>query len=565
MIDDDVEGHPNAPDFDDDELAPPHEPPGRVTRRSGAGVVELPEIVISTDMEHIVNQAESALLRCQRVFTNARRLVHVVRDPGPPPDHEDDRKIRREAGTPLAAPLKTRAIQELCGSAATWLRWKVTRKTEELVPAMVPAWVAETLMQRDQWKLPQLDGISDSPVFRRDGTVHSEPGYDPRSRVLFDPRGVIFPRVPDQPTPGDAGDALAELLEPFVDFPFVDGSSRTAVAAVIMTIIARSAIRGVTPMFPINATKGGTGKGLLGNLVGIIATGKIPAMTTHTHDEEELRKRLMASAMEATSVVNIDNVSGSLGSGVLDAVITAGELTDRVLGLSENRTVPIRFVLMATGNQIQYRADTGRRIVPIDLNAQVERPEDRSGWQHDDVKEYVRAERPRLVVAALTVLRAFAVAGRPRHGLAPMGGFEEWDELVRGAIIFAGGADPVAGTARIREEGDDEEGEKLRALITTWHLVYGGLEKTIADIVATVTKSDDPAHGALRDALASYCRHGKIDNGQIGQALKRSKGRVIGELFLEPAGITDGSRRWKLARVSGEGASGAKGAGKQTS
>jgi hypothetical protein len=81
-------------------------------------------------------------------------------------------------------------------------------------------------------------------------------------------------------------------------------------------------------------------------------------------------------------------------------------------------------------------------VVPIDLDPKVEHPEDRK-FKRADLIGYVQENRPRLVAAALTVLRAFVVAGWPAHGQPPKGSFEAWDQLVRSAIIWAGGADPL--------------------------------------------------------------------------------------------------------------------------
>ena len=41
--------------------------------------------------------------------------------------------------------------------------------------------------------------------------------------------------------------------------------------------------------------------------------------------------------------------------------------------------------------------------------------------------------RTGIVAAILTILRAYHVAGRPKHTHPPMGSFEGWDALIRGA------------------------------------------------------------------------------------------------------------------------------------
>src|SRR5262249_48959668 len=75
------------------------------------------------------------------------------------------------------------------------------------------------------------------------------------------------------------------------------------------------------------------------------------------------------------------------------------------------------------------KGDTARRVVPIDLESLLERPQDRKDFQHPMLLEWVRQEYPRLVSAALTVLRAYFVAGCPKQNVT-YGSFEAWSDLV---------------------------------------------------------------------------------------------------------------------------------------
>lgn len=128
--------------------------------------------------------------------------------------------------------------------------------------------------------------------------------------------------------------------------------------------------------------------------------------------------------------------------------------------------------------------------MPIDLAAKIEQPEDRTTFQHPSLLAYVRAQRQRLVVAALTVLRAFFVAGRPAHGGTRMGSFEAWDDLIRSAVIWAGlgdpasAEDPESGRGRVRAEADDDT-EDLAGLLAALDRVF---ERGIGFTTATVLK-----------------------------------------------------------------------------
>ena len=56
-------------------------------------------------------------------------------------------------------------------------------------------------------------------------------------------------------------------------------------------------------------------------------------------------------------------------------------------------------------------------------------------------------------------------------GLNLLGSFEAWSDLVRGALIWLGAADPVDSMAALRKK--DPEREELRAVTAQWRSVIG--------------------------------------------------------------------------------------------
>src|SRR5207244_2276955 len=129
----------------------------------------------------------------------------------------------------------------------------------------------------------------------------------------------------------------------------------------------------------------------------------------------------------------------------------------------------------------------------------VEFPEERSGFRYPELLKHVREHRAELVVAALTVLTAYNEAGRPNHGETPMGSFESWDHLIRGACVWVGLKDPCAGRERIRAEGDHDL-EAIRAVFTTWHEAFGSEGMTVAQVRAMAERGKDP-HGREGDLV----------------------------------------------------------------
>lgn len=170
-----------------------------------------PQIVLSADRSEVVDAAERALAAMGGVYVRGRRLVRVVRDRGLPG------WLKRPQGSPVIVPIDRDHLLDRLGRVATWLVVKddAPRKTSP------PVWVAAMLLARGEWNLPQLESIADAPVFRADGSILDVAGYDAQTRVIYDPCGATFPPVPAAPSREHATSALADLLEPFAEFPFV--------------------------------------------------------------------------------------------------------------------------------------------------------------------------------------------------------------------------------------------------------------------------------------------------------------------------------------------------------
>jgi hypothetical protein len=374
---------------------------------------------------------------------------------------------------------------------------------------------------------------------------------------MYDPGAAVFDSVPSEPSRDDARRALDQLAEVIRDFPFLDGggsvakvgSDRSAALAAILTPFARHVIDGPTPLFAIRAPTAGTGKTLLADVVAVLATGRAAARIVQGKNEDEDRKRLLAIGLEGALIVLIDNVEDLLGSPPLAAALTARTVKDRILGRSQMIEVRLDPVWIATGNNLSFQGDLGRRVVPIDLDAGVEIPEERSRFAHPKLLAWVMAERGRLVAAALTVLRAWVVAGRPQLKLTRFGSFEAWSETIRALLVWLGEADPTLGRERIRRVGDPER-EALQTLLEAWHARFGEDPRTLAAGVAEA--ENDPA---LKVALAGLDRKSDgrtLNLRRLGYLFRRNNGRIVGGLRLEATGErTSEGASWRVTRGTG--------------
>jgi hypothetical protein len=233
------------------------------------------------------------------------------------------------------------------------------------------------------------------------------------------------------------------LLEPFEEFPFEANADALVPAAIVMTALAMGALEGANyPCFLLDANVQGTGKTLLADACSWILTGReVPKQTFPADDKNELEKILGAAARAATPMLMLDNINGTFGGDAIEQRATCrGRSQFRLLGQSKNENLPWRTVILASGNNVRTTVDMRRRVIRCRLLAKEENPEERP-IKRTDLRGWIIANRPRLVVAALTVLRAYVVAGRPKQEIGNMGNFEEWCGLVAAALKWTSGVD----------------------------------------------------------------------------------------------------------------------------
>jgi putative DNA primase/helicase len=315
----------------------------------------------------------------------------------------------------------------------------------------------------------------------------------------------------------------------------------------MLTAVARFAVGGPVPLFAYRATAPGSGKGLNVDVISLTTTGRRAACTAADRSTEEMRKMLLALAIEGAGIVVFDNIEGAFGSAALAMALTSEEIEDRVLGLSKRARASLRTTTwFATGNNTTFKGDLARRVVVIDMDAEVEHPEDRQDFEISNLRAWTRQHRAELVIAALTILRAYICAGKPLHGGPRMGSFEEWDDLIRGACIWADFGDPLESRSRLRKEGDaDLDG--LRAALAVWALRFGDTAVTTS---AAIDRSREDTE--LRSALATLTGSTveRLDAVRLGYAMRKARGRVADGLKFECAEErVAGKRRWRVVKA----------------
>ena len=432
--------------------------------------------------------------------------------------------------------------------APRFITVRETNDAIQRVAAHPPDWSVKALDARGNYPgIRVIQGIVGFPILHEDGTVRETPGYDPATGLIYEPT-CETPKIGIAPTHSDAIAARDRLLDVVSDFPFEKPAHRSTWLAVLLTPLSRHTFAGPAPLFAFDANAAGSGKTLLAETVSITANGRDVSRMANPRDDEECRKLLLALAICGDTLVLIDNIAGTLGCASLDAALTGTSWRDRVLGRSEIVDLPLAVTWLATGNNIICSADTSRRVAHCRLDCRVEHPEERDGFRYPDLKSHVKEHRGELLSAALTILRAYIIAGKPRAALKPWGSYEGWSDLIRQCIVWLGMPDPGDTREQLRSTADGEAA-RLNAILAG----LAEADKTGAGMTTAEILRAADTEGSMRDAIWELCdaSPGKPPTARmLGNRLKRFRGRVHRGQALEMGHDGKGFARWTVVTVS---------------
>ncbi len=531
------------------------------TNGDGSNHHRKPTIILGTDEERVNNEAIAALSDHQaapEVFQRGNMLVRVLRSR----KTGKQARIDRPEGTPRIGIMPPARVRELLTRVADIFK-AVEKKggsgSIELVPAHPPDYTISAVVARGDYPaIRGLEAVVEAPTLRPDGTILNTPGWDEETGLLYIPN-ADFPPIPQAPSRGEAMVAVDSLLDLIHDFPFagIDANEqfnhRAAWLSAALTALARFAIHGPCPLFLFDANSPGTGKSKLVDIIAIIATGRDKSRTPFPDDDTELRKQITAMALAGDRLMLFDNIAqGSpFGGAALDAALTGTTWQERILGKSElTPELPLLTVFFATGNNVQLRGDVQRRVIPCRLETKEEKPEERADFKYPNLLEHVRANRPQLVCDALTILRAFAVAGSPQTSLPAFGSYEAWCRLVRQAVFWLTKADPWATRDKIRAA--DPALNTLAALLEGWSELPGG--KTGISVADALRILNDPNRQddftVLRGAFMEWSRNDRLPgSGTVGHKLRSFRKQVMGKRMLDADPGHGGVQKWRVVQI----------------
>lgn len=358
------------------------------------------------------------------------------------------------------------------------------------------------------------------PVWRNEGKTIEllPPGYDEETQI-FTAETVIFDVhwKPEQ--------AKTWLREILADYPWAtEWSAGVHLAAMLSPFVRLLLPKGAKwLMIVYNGNQPGTGKSTLARMALAGVYGAVATQSV-TRNPDELRKILDVCAFERKPFLFLDNL-GDLRSDELNAFVTSGRWSARVLGKSQSVEVPIEAQVFITGNTLDVGRDLARRAAVCELFLASDACERK--FKREITDEWLREPetRPQLLAATWAAVRHWQSLGMPTDEDSRRPSFEAYAKLV-GSIVAAFGFGSPFAHAVI---AGDEEGEATKALLAA---VAAGVDEDEPEKFRTADLLKIAEDLALIDVIVPYS---KDQAKALGKKLKPWRGRKLrdsrGRLF----------------------------------
>jgi hypothetical protein len=395
--------------------------------------------------------------------------------------------------------------------------------------------------------MKHLRAITSLPYVTPAGRLVTAPGYDPQTQLYLNLPPIYHANIPLKPSPDQVCQALKTMMAPWAGYVWTGADD---VGAMLSAIIA-AVVRPVLPLCPaylFDAASPGSGKTLAARALGALTTGRRVGVHTVASDgsgsEDELRKKVLSSAIGGDSFICLDNVTGFFKSAVLAGYLTSGRISDRVLGQSRVVDCEVLALVTLTGNNAALWADLQRRIVRPRINSGIDPTRRRFAWCPH---ERALHERVQIAEAVCTLLTGWFAAGAPKTADDDAGGFTDWSSLCRQSVLWASRegftdclakgpvGDPAA--SLMADAGTaDPEVESLGDLLRQLHALTDGAwftAKEAAKWVALGEGDDEGVTGELHSTVVDLLGGRKAPTAlTVGRLLSNRRDRHCRGLVL---------------------------------
>ncbi|HCZ14280.1 MAG TPA: hypothetical protein DHV85_06725, partial [Candidatus Accumulibacter sp.] len=484
--------------------------------------------VVAGDLHRVVDAAEKELANRGRHYQAGGLIVSVSTDP--------------TSGDPSIVPTSAPALTLELSVAATWEKYD--ERAKDWVRCDPPTRHAAILYDAQSFRyLPPLAGVARQPYFREsDGELITQAGYDKTAQRfgVFDARQFVIP----DPTPDAARSALALLEDLLTEFHFVAASDKAAALSAIFTAVVRPSLPHA-PGFHARAPVFGSGKTYLCELIGAFAGPAGNAKVSYPTTSEEATKAILSLLLTNPAVIEFDDMDTDwIPHGTIKRMLTAEQITDRILGVSKTATVSTRTLFLGSGNNVGPIRDLLRRVLTIHIDPRCATPATMTykGFPVDKVRQ----RRGIYVAAVLTIIQAWRKAGSPRadvESIVTFGG--AWSDYCRYPLMWLGHPDPA--TSLLEQVRHDPDGDSLAGLLTEWQRAFGSTPTTVRKAVEMAARERSDLLDAMREFPVE--ERGEINRSKLGWLLKKNANRIVSGLEFQKS-EADGRTAWRVVAAN---------------
>lgn len=417
-----------------------------------------------------------------------------------------------------------------------------------------------------------LRAIHSLPYATPDRRIITRLGWDPVTQVHLHLPAEYTPSVVLTPTDEQVRQALVVMMAPWLGFRWATPDDAAGMIAGVLMAVFRPALN-LCPGWLADASQQGSGKTLsctsLGNLMTGQRVGVTPCSGDGSGSDDEMRKRLLSSAMSKDGFMCLDNVVGHFSSAALAGFLTSGRVVDRVLGSSRVVDAEAVILVTASSNQASLSADLLRRIVRCRIDAGTAPTARRFAFSPP---EAALRDRLKIAEAACTLLAGYWAAGAPRLASDDAGGYVQWSDLCRHPVLWAesrglcsglgwGAVGDPAASLLVDSAALDPEIASLGDLLRSLNALSGGEGSgfTAKQVAGWFTEgagfpsTDDGAHRTLYEALKDILGH-RVANSEpsartLGITLRNRRERVVGGLKLLCGTAKGSSNSWRIVHA----------------
>lgn len=262
------------------------------------------------------------------------------------------------------------------------------------------------------------------------------------------------------------------LKKIYSEFCFQDEQDYTNAIAGLITPFLRglySSFNVRSPMFCYMANRERAGKDYCAGITGLVLEGyniEEPPVSSGefraSGQNDELRKKILASLMSGKKRLHFANNKGKLNNAVLEGFLTSQTFSDRLLGRNDSPTFDNEIDVSISGNiGMTFTADLLNRSRFIKLFLDIEDANKRE-FKTPNLHKWVLDNRCNIISAIYSLIKNWFDNGKPK-GSVPFASFHEWAEICGGIMECAGIGNPCQKDKNDSQAmGVDEETSEMK-------------------------------------------------------------------------------------------------------